>query len=107
MKTRYKFLLVILLLWLGMSYEGARNRNDSPPVAGSRQHGATLEEQIRAYEANLVEGGNFNDTYDRGPAGSQQGNLIARTGRNIGHAMQNVVREVLRGVVRFFDGVIS
>lgn len=106
MKARYKFLLVILLLWLGMSYEGARD--DSVPANRNRQHGnTTLDEQIRIYEANLAEGGNFNDQNDRGPAGSQQGNLIARTGRNIGHAMQSIVREMLRGIVRFFDGMIS
>lgn len=106
MKTRYKFLLIILLLWLGMSYEGARD--DSVPTS-SRQP-TTLEDQIRVYEANLAEGGNFNDTFDRGPASlyeGHQGNLIARTGRNIGHAMQSFVREVLRGIVRFFDGMIS
>ncbi|MCL1991052.1 MAG: hypothetical protein FWG67_09215 [Defluviitaleaceae bacterium] len=104
MKTRYKFLLVVLLLWIGMSYEGARNQEPSP---NNHRAYTTLNEQIRAYEAGLIAGGHFDDTYDRGPATLQQGNLIARTGRNVGHALQTVVREMLRGVARFFDGVIS
>ena len=106
MKTRYKFLLVILLLWLGMSYEGARN---APPAPVSNLY-STLEEQIEAYEQGLIDSLDFADEQGRGSGGSgtsQQGNLVARTGRNIGDALQTAVRELLRGIVRFFDGVIS
>jgi len=109
MKRRYKFLLIIFILLLGMSYESARNREDVP-ATGNRTAHTTLDEQIRIYEERLAGGGQFDESNDRGPSSahpSSQGNLIARTGRNIGHAMQNLVREMLRGVVRFFDGVIS
>jgi len=109
MKTRYKLLVVVLLLWLGMSYEGSRN---APSVTGNRQY-MTLEEQIRLYELGLIDG--IDDHYatlDNRSGGTEaasasQGNLVARTGRNIGNALQTFVREVLRGIVRFFDGIIS
>ena len=103
MKARYKLLLVILLLWLGMSYEGSRNATPAPV---NRQH-STLDERIDAYERELM-GETFSDEQDRSSSNhSHQGNLVARTGRNIGQALQNAVREMLRGIVRFFDGVIS
>jgi len=98
---------VILLLWLGMSYEGSRN--NTTPVLNPQN--MTLEEQIKAYEMGLIDG--IADEYvDLGirhdtPGAATQGNLIARTGRNIGNAIQTFVREVLRGIVRFFDGIIS
>jgi len=111
MKTRYKFLFVIFLLILGMSYESARNQEVTQEVQG--RPSTALDEQIKLYEARLADGSHFDERNDRGPAPTQnsgqtgQGNLIARTGRNIGHAMQTFVREMLRGVVRFFDGIIS
>lgn len=101
MKARYKLLIVILLLWLGMSYEGSR---DAPPATGNRQH-LTLEEQIRAYELGLIDG--IDDEMRSGISEAYQGNLVARSGRNIGNALQSFVRELLRGIVRFFDGIIS
>lgn len=101
MKARYKLLLVVLLLWLGMSYEGAR---DAPATPIHRQN-MTLEEQIRAYELGLIEG--IDDENRSGTSEVYQGNLIARSGRNIGNALQSFVRGVLRGIVRFFDGIIS
>ena len=113
MRTRYKFLIAILLLWIGMSYEGSRDA--TAPVPASRQY-MTLAEQIRAYELGLIDGVDL-DEADRalGPSGNRSsvveddysGNLVARTGRNVGNALQTVVRELLRGIVRFFDGVIS
>ena len=94
-----------------MTYEGSRN-NVAPPPVVNRQN-MTLEEQIRAYELGLIDGidDNYYDdldniTYDVS-RGASQGNLIARTGRNIGNAIQTFVREALRGIVRFFDGIIS
>ena len=112
MKKRYKFLIVILLLWLGMSYEGSRNgaTPTTPPTSVSRQN-MTLEERIRAYELGLIDGvdDDYSDLDNRyyAPRAANQGNLIARTGRNIGNAIQTFVREALRGIVRFFDGIIS
>jgi len=111
MRVRYKILIVILLLWLGMSYEGSRDR-DAPQVTGNRQN-MTLDEQIRAYELGLIDGIIHDDYYptssyrDETSGGGHQGNLVARLGRNIGNALQTFVREALRGIVRFFDGIIS
>ena len=106
MKARYKFLIIILLLWLGMSYEGSRNA----PATENRQP-MTLEEQIRAYELGLIDGidEDYADLRSRsGVSGdAYQGNLVARAGRSIGNALQTVVREALRGIVRFFDDIIS
>ena len=90
-----------------MSYEGSRGR-ETPQVTGNQQN-MTLEEQIRAYELGLIDGIVHADFY---PASSHtgtghQGNLVARSGRNIGNALQTFVREGLRGIVRFFDGIIS
>ena len=110
MKTRYKFLIAILVIWLGMSYEGSRNSSAPPPPEVNRQN-MTLEEQIRAYELGLIDG--IADDYadldirQDTPGAATQGNLFARTGRNIGNAIQTFVREALRGIVRFFDGIIS
>lgn len=106
MKARYKLLFVVLLLWLGMSAEGAR-RNPEPTVRLPQN--ATLDDRIDAYEHALMEGFSMTDeaTANRNPSGTtQQGNLVARTGRNIGDGLQTIVRELLRGIVRFFDGVI-
>ena len=103
MKTRYKFLIVIFLLWLGMSYEGAR---DAPQPVVNREY-LSLEEQIRMYEEGLLDRLDVDYFVSDRPAASQQGNLIARSGRNFGNALQTAVREILRGIVRFFDGVIS
>ena len=106
MKARYKFLIAILLLWLGMSYEGSRNA----PAPENRQP-MTLEEQIRAYELGLIDG--IDEDYaqlrmrDSVSEAGYQGNLIARAGRGIGNALQTFVRETLRGIVRFFDDIIS
>lgn len=111
MKARYKLLIVILLLWLGMSYEGTRNVA-SPQTIGN-SHNMTLEEQIRSYELGLIDQIIDNDGYVNSgdikgiPEAAYQGNLVARAGRNIGNALQTLVRELLRGLVRFFDGVIS
>ena len=115
MKTRYKFLIVILILWLGMSYEGSRNSAAPPAPPVVNRQNMTLDEQIKAYELGLIDGidddyyhyyGDLDSRYDVSQAASQ-GNLIARTGRNIGNAIQTFVREALRGIVRFFDSVIS
>ena len=111
MKTRYKFLIAILLLWLGMSYEGSRNSEAPPQAPVINRQNMTLEEQIRAYELGLIDGidddyADFDTRYDTSRPASQ-GNLVARTGRNIGDAIQTLVREALRGMVRFFDGIIS
>ena len=108
MKARYKVLAVVLLLWLGMSYEGSREA-ETPRVTGNRAD-MTLEEQIRAYELGLIDGIIHEDFYPATSSRSEgdlyQGNLVARSGRNIGNALQTMVREGLRGIVRFFDGVI-
>ena len=115
MKTRYKFLIVILILWVGISYEGSRNSVAPTPPVVNRQN-MTLEEQIRAYELGLIDGidddyyhyhADLDDSRYDVSGGASQGNLIARTGRNIGNAIQTFVREALRGIVRFFDSVIS
>jgi len=111
MKKRYKFLFVILLLWLGMTYEGSRNNVTPVPVAINREN-MSLDEQIRAYELGLIDGIDDDSYVDldnryNAPGAATQGNLIARTGRNIGNAIQTFVREALRGIVRFFDGIIS
>ena len=106
MKARYKVLIVILLLWLGMSYEGSRNASEQ--VARNSQN-MTLDEQIRAYELGLIDGITYigDNNHDGIPEVAYQGNLVARAGRSIGNALQTFVRESLRGLVRFFDGVIS
>jgi len=94
-----------------MSYEGSRGR-ETPQVTGNRQN-MTLDEQIRAYELGLIDGIIHDDYYpalsNRSEAreAGHQGNLVARAGRNIGDALQTFVREALRGIVRFFDGIIS
>ena len=90
-----------------MSYEGSRT-GTTPPVVNRQM---TLDEQIRAYELGLIGGidevsNDLDNRYDA-PGFASQGNLIARTGRNIGNAIQTLVREILRGLVRFFDGIIS
>jgi len=103
MKARYKVLIVILLLWLGMSYEGSR---DASPVTGDRQD-MTLDEQIEAYEMGLIDRITYGENRGGIPESAYQGNLVARAGRSIGNALQTFVRETLRGIVRFFDGVIS
>lgn len=105
MKVRYKLIIVVLLLWIGMSYEGTRN---TPQMTRTRQD-MTLDERIEAYELGLTNEVDFDDHYIRNGISetAHQGNLVARTGRNIGNALQTFVREVLRGIVRFFDGVIS
>ena len=111
MRARYKVLIVILLLWLGMSYEGSRD-TEPPQVTGNRQD-MTLAEQIRAYELGLIDGIIHDDYYPtmtprtESTNAGYQGNLVARTGRNIGNALQTFVREALRTIVRFFDGIIS
>jgi len=111
MKKRYKFLIVILLLWLGMSYEGSRNGTTPISPTPVYRQNMTLEERIRAYELGLVDGIEDNyfdlDNREHAPRAASQGNLIARTGRNIGNAIQTFVRETLRGIVRFFDGIIT
>jgi len=94
-----------------MSYEGSRGR-DTPQVTGNRQD-MTLDEQIRAYELGLIDGIIHDDFYpalsnqNEGLGTGHQGNLVARSGRNIGNALQTFVREGLRGIVRFFNGIIS
>jgi hypothetical protein len=104
MKARYKLLIIVILLWMGMTYEGSRNVE---PISGNRQN-VTLEEQIRLYELGLI------DEYPQAGFGDSdilhstyQGNWFARSGRSIGHTLQTVVRETLRGIVRFFDGIIT
>jgi len=109
MKKRYKVLLVIVLLWIGMSYEGSRN---ATPLSGGYRYDMTLEEQIRLYELGLldeVDDGRVGDAISmRGiPHSAYEGNWFARSGRRIGDALQTFVREVLRGLVRFFDGIIT
>ena len=108
MKARYKVLMVVLLLWIGMSYEGSR---DAASATGNIQ-GSTLEEQIHLYELGLIdevsEVGIGEPAGSRGiPRSAYQGNWFARSGRRIGNALQTVVRETLRGLVRFFDGIIT
>ena len=105
MRLRYKLLIIILLLWLGMSYEGARDGTYAP----RNTHNATLEEQIRLYELGLIDNDpTMNYATDSAAIPSDtQGNWFARSGRNIGNALQTAVREILRGLVRFFDGIIT
>ena len=110
-KARYKVLMVVVLLWMGMSYEGAR---EAAPLVPRRED-MTLEEQIRLYELGLIdrlEGRLSGSASVSGrdaaiPHTAYQGNWFARTGRRIGNALQRLIREVLRGLVRFFDGIIT
>ena len=105
MKTRYKFLIVIFLLWLGMTYEGARNeslRRTENTTARS------LAEQIAAYEAGF--GLDAMSTVTTATTTSPPAvpmNVVSHMSRNIGDAIQTAVRETLRSIVRFFDNVIS
>jgi len=108
-KARYKLLIVIILLWLGMTYEGSRNTTGG---AGNSQNATTLQEEIRAYEGRVASG--IDDHPRRSQAGSTtyenedfSGNFFSRLGRNVGRFLQTAVRETLRAFVRFFDGVIS
>jgi len=102
-KARYKFLFILLVLWLGMSYEGARNNQTTPVVGGYSR----LDEQIAHYERGLYDSAvNSTTSHDEAGRAINSGNLIARTGRNIGVILEDVVREILRSIVRFFDGVI-
>lgn len=108
MKARYKVLSVVILLWIGMSYEGSR---DAIPASTNIEN-ATLDEQIRLYELGLVDENPEIEAGDLGytkgvPHSAYQGNWFARTGRRIGNALQSVVRETLRSVVKFFDGIIT
>jgi len=108
MKARYKALVVIILLWIGMSYEGSR---DTIPVTGNR-YNTTLEEQIHLYELGLIDDLPDLDIDPVGrrrgiPHSAYQGNWFVRSGRSIGNALQAFVRETLRGLVRFFDGIIA
>lgn len=104
MKARYKLLIIVILLWIGMSYEGSR---DAAPLSTDVQS-ATLEEQIRLYELGLIDDLSPVSDETRGiPPSAYQGNWFARSGRSIGNALQTVVRETLRGIVRFFDGIIT
>jgi len=104
MKARYKLVIVIILLWLGMTYEGSR------ATIGSTENRAvsTLQDEIRAYENRVVSGGDYTT---QNPPSSQNevfsGNFFSRLGRNIGRLLQTAVRETLRAFIRFFDGVIS
>lgn len=109
MKARYKVLSVVILLWIGMSYEGSRN---AIPATTNVQS-PTLEEQIRMYELGLIDenpetvADGSQSLYSRDvPHAAYQGNWFARSGRRIGNALQHVVRETLRSVVKFFDGII-
>ena len=109
MKKRYKFLLVIFLLWLGMSYEGSRG-----DVQSTRNRpNVSLQDQIALYEAGLLDGLMHEPLSEDDRAGvlgrgaAYEGNFFTYSSRRIGDALQMVVRETLRGFVRFFDGIIS
>ena len=114
MKPKYKFLLVVLLIGIGIVYENSRN-NESAPTVGTTSYmrlgELSLDERIEIYEAGLVSSirGDYKHVPTRGwiHESSYHGNLVSRAGRNIGDGIQNFVRESLRGLFRFFDGVIS
>jgi len=100
MKARYKLLIVVVLLWLGFSYEGAQNTNVDAPVVSYM----TFEARLEAYESGLIDSPYEAVLVTEPPA--PQGNLISRTGQNVSAGLQTLVREILRGIVIFFDGVI-
>ena len=113
-KPKHKLLAVVLIIGIGMAYENSRD-NPPAPTAGSttytRLGDLSLTERIEIYEAGLVS--DITGDYKRVPSrgwiheSAYRGNLVARAGRNIGDGIQNFVRESLRGIFRFFDGVIS
>ena len=114
MKVKHKLAIVILLIVLGIAYENSRDNTDALIVGTTsyeRLSDRTLIERIQLYEEGLVSTttGDYKYVPQRGwiPESSYQGNLIARTGRSMGNGIQNFVRETLRGLFRFFDGVIS
>lgn len=114
MKPKYKFLVIVLLLWIGMSYEGSRGASDPLTVNTTsylRLDDKPLNQRIQIYEAGLVS--HFNGDYkyvdNRGwiPEDAYRGNLVARAGRNVGDGIESTLREFLRRMFMFFDGVIS
>ena len=114
MKPKHKLALVILVIALGMAYENSRNSADAPIVGTTtytRLAERSLQERIELYEQGLVSSttGDYKYIPHRGwiPEVSYQGNRVARAGRNMGNSIQTFVRESLRGLFRFFDGVIS
>ena len=112
MKTRYKVLLIVVLLWLGMTYEDSRNVTQR--VEDDRTT-TRLEAEIRAYEETVADGRDYvGERSHYGQRGSytstndaSTGNFFSRLGRGVGNLLQTAVRETLRAFVRFFDGVIS
>ena len=113
-KPKHKLGLVILLIALGMMYENSRNNTSAPTTTRTSYSLLTeqpLNERIQLYEQGLVSNidGDYKYVPYRGwiPENSYHGNLIARVGRSMGNGIQNLVRESLRGLFRFFDGVIS
>lgn len=114
MKPKHKIVLVILVIALGMTYENSRNSDEAPTVGTTtyaRLIDQPLQERINLYEEGLVSSttGDYKYVPQRGwiPEMSYQGNRVARAGRNMGNSIQHFVRESLRGLFRFFDGVIS
>jgi len=114
MKPKHKLVLVILVVALGMAYEGSRNSEEfetNGTTTYLRLADQPLSERIQLYEQGLVSAatGDYKYVPQRGwiPEITYQGNLVARAGRNMGNSLQNFVRESLRSLFRFFDGVIS
>lgn len=114
MKNKQKLALVVLLIFFGIAHENSREQDQhstANTTTYARLADQPLNERIQLYEEGLISSttGAYKYVPQRGwiPEISYQGNLIARTGRNIGNTIQNVVRETLRGIFRFFDGVIS
>jgi len=114
MKPKHKLALVIFVIAIGLSYESSRNTGDAQTLGSTiypRLADHSLQERIILYEQGLVSSttGAYKYVPQRGwiPEVTYQGNLVARAGRNMGNSIQNFVRESLRGLFRFFDGVIS
>jgi len=113
-KAKHKLALVILLIIVGMTYENSRDNPNTTTFTTSsyaRLAQQPLSERIHLYEQGLVSNaeGDYKYVPQRGwiPESSYRGNLVARAGRSMGDSIQSFVRESLRGLFRFFDGVIS
>jgi len=128
MKARYKFVILVVLLWIGVSSEGARNldyeRHDIEHVNATYRpyerpsytqanigYYQDVADQIKAYEEGKLQQ-HDNSPYYQTPTAYQpykrpNPNVVARAGGNIGSAIQTVVNEVLGNVFRWFDSMLQ
>ena len=114
MKARYKFLIVVVIIGLGMMNEGAHLSSGQNQQNPSNN----LQQEIRNYENIIAAGGEYRSGSNQSRHSSgdstqydyeylQRSNFFSRLGRNVGQIIQFSVREVLRRFAYFFNRMIS